>query len=255
MTRARRSMVVAGMIVGFLALLAVVLALSRRTPHEPAADAAPGTGAANTRWRAAEAVTEHPRDRAEVAAAAPDRDEVVAVTGRVVDAEFGGGIPGAQVVGSDGFAFDAAFGATVTAADGSFALSGSMRGWSLVRVHVTADGFLPREAQVDLPRDEVEVQLLAANRAAEVVGRLVDARGAPVAGAVVRFEERERPGALDEMIPFAASTKSDATGAFRLGRLLPVRGTVVVESTARGPRTARAARAGHTHRPRRDRAA
>ena len=98
--------------------------------------------------------------------------------------------------------------------------------WTL---EASAEGFVPAgEARVTLP-GAAEPLTLRVNRTATVMGKVLDPRGAPLAGAEIQVDEPGRG-------PFGGgpryTTKSDDTGAFMMKNLPP--GTTALVATAEG---------------------
>lgn len=178
--------------------------------------------------------------------------------GRVVSGATGRGVPGAELTFSRGGAA-----ASVRAApDGSFRFDPPEDGrWLLAAV--TADGFLPfapewghSPVQLDARAGSqvrgVEIHLVPA---VELVGRVVDREGGPVAGASVRLL-----GAVAEtaLVPIPDRFTSDARGEFRFAApegavlearkdgFLPGRAEVDWVAAASGRATVRL---GPAHRP------
>lgn len=154
----------------------------------------------------------------------------------VVVAEPGVDLAAARVFVGDGL--DASLGvvdALTPRADGSFELP--VWNWSLIGAR--APGALPvhRALQFE-PGETVDIRLLLRPGAAALRGRVVDPRGAPIAGAEVEvgdrlgeYTGRLRPdGSRESVVPQAAV--SDADGVFTVEGLTP--GPVTVHAIAPG---------------------
>ncbi len=166
---------------------------------------------------------------AEIPAAGESTIDVKLATGRVLRGRVVEGATGAAVAGARvGMAWVLA-GAVETSADGTFALPG-WTGKGFSDVHVLAKGF-GRAARTVGVEEYLEFAL---ERGFDATGRLVDARGEPVAGACVSAVASVRDGGTQRMS--TSHTTSDAAGAFvvtDLVRALPHRLIVTAPGHAR----------------------
>ncbi|GEM_PF-2016924 len=157
----------------------------------------------------------------------------VTVSGRVVDAETGEGVPGASVTPLDPSIFLGGKTGVVSGPDGRFTLEGiSPAGFGAVEgeegpsssripvpLIVQKSGWEPAQSLVEIPAgndslSDVEVKLI---RLHVVTGRVVDGKGAPVSGAEIRVLGTDPVG-----FPFLADPeeedepiRSDAQGRFQ----------------------------------------
>jgi beta-lactamase regulating signal transducer with metallopeptidase domain/thiol-disulfide isomerase/thioredoxin/protocatechuate 3,4-dioxygenase beta subunit len=129
---------------------------------------------------------QHPRYMPTGASAAPNLDGVIVltrgstVTGRVVDA---GGRPVKGARAQLGGTFEAFVPVGTTDDRGTFTLDNCQAGSTTLTVQ--ADGFAPQVQDVKVEGKTEPVAVTLSERAATLRGRVVDARGKPVAGAIV----------------------------------------------------------------------
>jgi hypothetical protein len=143
------------------------------------------------------------------------------VEGRVVAADTGDPVPNAKV----GFSTAAASRATLTDADGRFALDAP----GIARLTVTKAGYARREVALQPGRVVVDVRLA---RTAVLSGFVVAPTGDPAVGVIVRAEVLASDGRSSSTV---ATSITDDRGEFRLSGLAD--GRVVVSVLAIGPRT------------------
>jgi hypothetical protein len=221
----RRARLLIAVAVAILLVLGVALLLRPGgTASPPRVADAPGAPAAPLVRAPPAAAPPAPLPSAPLAAPDASSLEPASVEGRVVAAETGRGIAGADVTFSRGGAASSAR----TAADGAFRFEPPVEGrWSLAAV--TAPGFLPFAPEwghspvvVDVrPGQPVRGVELRLSRATPLAGRVVDADGAPVAGAEVRLLGVRGVAAL---VALEDRFTTDAAGEFRCSA---PRGTVV----------------------------
>lgn len=173
----------------------------------------------------------------------------VGLRGRVVDPE-GRPVAGAVVfAASSDFPFGLALDdvassspflertETTTGADGRFTLEPQTQ--SAVRIAVRADGFAPYNAQKPVAGSSLDVGDLRLERGAVLLGRVIDANGAPVAGARLHGGATS-PGAGILALPLAHGpllATTDAGGGFRVDRLAVGPWSVVVTSEEQPDKT------------------
>lgn len=140
-------------------------------------------------------------------AAAPARDTTATalVSGHVVDA-LGGPVSGAVVRALREHS-DVPLASNVTDAEGGFALRAPP---GPLRVVALADGYSTQLRRAVAPAGDITLSLAPATR---IFGRVSDASGAPVSGAVVRARGLWRQGSFDP------SVVTDAAGHFRFEAL------------------------------------
>jgi hypothetical protein len=137
------------------------------------------------------------------------------VEGRVVADDTGDPIPNAKV----GFATASATRATLTAADGRFAIDAPP---GVARLTIVKAGYARGEIVLQSGRATNDVRLA---RTAVIVGRVVDSRGDPAPNVAVRAEARAPGG---ETYSSVATGLTDDRGEFRLSGLAA--GRVIVSA-------------------------
>lgn len=175
----------------------------------------------------------------------------IAVRGRVVD-RAGRPVEGAEVcLTPQGAEFESHVVAT-TPADGSFELEPVQA--SAVYVHACKAGFAPSARVLDrtIPGKTFEVELVLAGPGASLSGTVRDARGEPVAGALVLAGPEEGTSWLGDngdrhLLPGGSATRSDQAGHFEFLSLPPGPGELHIEADGfLGHDTTIALRAGET---------